>query len=270
MDYSKYFSLLDRPGASPAICGYCGSYLNLGTLGEGFCHFCEAHINRREEKAKNPEIEKFSAIQLLIDEGNLDYAKKNLDAVTAESNNPNLLFGAGSVYKTLSGLKYGDLDYNRKGFMEENSANIYSSLDLTSKSKEMFYKAIRLISDQTKTSPDDDLLYLSFISYIKLGRLLDAERTLSSMKTQKTSLMSEYANMVFCVESNKKEGYAYTLELMTKENPNGIYYLAKYLLSQKKLSEAKLTLERLSAKVRMPDAVFLLHKIDRLLDEISL
>lgn len=180
MKYSNYLGILDKPGASnlgildksnasTVICSYCGSYLNLSNSEEGFCHFCEAYIYLKEEGTKNPEAEKFFTIQLLIDEKNFDDARKKLDAITAGNTNPNLLFAAGSIYKILSGMKYDDLDYNRKGFMEKNSNNIYSSLDLTSKSKEMFYKTIRLISDQTKNSPDADLLYLSFISYIKLG-----------------------------------------------------------------------------------------------------
>lgn len=90
------------------------------------------------------------------------------------------------------------------------------------------------------------------------------------MKAKKSSLMREYANMVFSVESNKKEGYEYALELIAKGNLNGIFYLARYCINQKELEEAKLILERLTARVRMPDAVSLLHKIDRLLEETRL
>lgn len=270
MEYSKYLQLLEKPKTSTVVCSYCGSFMLLGNSKEGFCHFCEACISIMEDEINDPYLDKLSSIQLLIDGRDFDSAINHLDDLLKGEPNIYLLFGAANIYKTLSDIKYNDLDYNRKGFMEENSSNIYSSLDLTSKSKEMFYKTIRMVEGQIKTSPDENLLYLSFISYIKLKRLLDAEKVTERMKARKKSPGMEYVNMVFCIESGKKEGHQYAMELMSKGNPNAIYYLARSYMSDKKLKEARILLERLTSRVRMPDAIFLLHRIDRLLEETKL
>lgn len=269
MQDSRYLQFIEKPVISTSICDYCGSPLFLGKAKSALCGLCEGYHSHKESGAINPNIGKLSQIQLLIDQSKVEEAKNSLDALILASNDLNLLFGAANIYKTLSDIKYYDRNYNRKGFMEENSTNVYQSLDLTSKSKEMFYKAIRMVADQTKNSPDDKLLYLSFISYMKLKRTIDAERILSSMKAKKSS-EKEYANMVYLVETGKEEGHQESIRLMEKGNTNAVYYLARYYVGKKRLKEAKEILDKLTAEVRMPDAVFLLRKINRQIEETRL
>lgn len=268
MEYSGYLRLLSGKSHSMTRCQYCGSFVALGGRKEGFCQFCEGYVHSRTHKSG--DLSKLSQIQDLLDSNKTADARAGLDALTSQSSDPILLFGAAHIYGYLSSYKYHDLDYNRKGFMEENSANVYSSLDLTSKSKEMFYKSIRLINDQTKDATGSEPLYLNFVSYIKLKRLFDAGRSLVLLKSHGHDVAREYAEMVYAVESGRKEGKESAIGLIGRGNINAIYYLARCYVKEKKLKEAKSILEKMTGKVRMPDAVFLLHKIDRLLEETKL
>jgi len=269
MQYSKDLESIQTPGPSSARCGCCGSAVFLGRSKEGFCSFCEAHYSYDENSPINPSLEKLSGIQAMLEAGKVEDAEKGLDALVPGSSDIGLLFGAANIYKTLSDMKYYDLNYNGKGFMDENSGNIYHSLDLTSKYKEMFYKAISMIEAQTKGSPDDRLVYLGFMSYMQLKRTLDAERMLSLMKAKKNP-ERQYAEMVYKVELGREDGYREALELMRKGNPNAVYYLARYYAGKRRLKEAKAILEKLVSKIRMPDAVFLLHKVNRVIEETRL
>jgi hypothetical protein len=269
MQYQNYFEFMDKQGGSTGTCQYCESPISIGKAKEAICSFCEGYFSYGKSIAADPNSGRLSDIQLMVDQSRVEEARKSLDALISAGSNLNLLFAAGSIYKTLSDIKHYDLNYGRKGFMEENSANVYYSLDLTSKYKEVFYKVIRMVSDQTKDAPNDELLYLSFISYVKLKRINDAERILSSMPGSNV-MLREYADMVFSVESNGKEGYQKALKLAKEGNTNAIYYLARYYAGKKQLSEAKAILERLNSSIRMPDAIFLLKRVNGILEETKI
>lgn len=270
MEYAKYLGLLDKQHPLSSKCGYCGSSVLLDDQKNGVCHLCEGYISPNILDADTKMVAALSKIQKLIDTGKRDEAIKSLDQLVSESVDPKLLYGSANIYKTISDIQYHDLDYNRKGFMEQNSSNIYSSLDSISKSKEMFYKAIRIMEDKAKSQSSETLLYLSFVSYIKLKRFVDAKKTLSSMKKDEASLARGYADMVYSLETKREDAYMRIVGLIGKGDPNAVYYLARYYVQNKKLKEAKAVLERLTEKVRMPMAVFLLHNVDRLMEETKL
>lgn len=275
MERLPNLDVLDNQKGMTAACDCCGSFLMLCNQDEGFCHFCESYLLMGEDEPNNPEVDKFAAIQLLIDQKDVEGAEKRLDKITSgmeNQSNPYLLFGAANMYRALADIKYFDLDYHTagRGFMEGNSSNIYHSLDLTTKYKEMFYKAIKLAENQTKTGMDEGLLYLIFISYMKLKRPLDAAKALTSLKHARRSLAKEYMELINAVESGREEGKQDAINMMSKGNPNAVYYLARHYVKQKKLAEAKYLLEKLNSKVRMPDSLYMLHKIDRVLEETRL
>ncbi len=267
MEYSGYLRLISRKRPALHRCASCASPVFIGSPAEGFCQFCESYVPHTKEGAGTS---KFAEIHSMLDAHKTEEARNSLDAITAHSSDPTLLFAAAHFYRIISDYRYYDLDYSRKGFMEENSSNIYASLEMTSKSKEMFYKSLKLASDLMKDSPSEQLLYMNFISYIRLRRVTDAGRVLFSMKPSRNDRILPYAHMLYWVEAEKPGARKEAIAMVEKGNVNAIYHLARCYAREKKLAEAKGILERLTMKVRMPDAVFLLHRIDRLLEETRL
>ena len=263
---SNYLGLLSGIKDSDSKCGFCGSQVFLTAKNEGVCNFCEAYIPSETPAKYKPAL---SEIQKLIDLGKIEDAKAKADAIISGNMDPSLLYGAANIYSFISDFKYYDLNYSRKGFMEENSANIYYSLDMTSKSKEMFYKAIKTTLGTEGSLNSTQSLYLLSMSNLKLKNSIEAIKYISMMK-EDPSLPKEYSRMVYSIETKNKEAYERIASLISKGNANAIYYLAKYYVNNKKLEEAKLILEKFNEKVRMPMSVFLLEKINRLLEEIAL
>ena len=127
---SNYLGLLSGIKDSNSKCGFCGSPALLTVKEDGICNFCEAYLSSDMPRNNVPAL---SDIQKLIDLGKIEDAKAKTDALVSGSAAPALLYGAANIYSFLSNFKYCDLDYARKGFMEENSANVYYSLDMISK-----------------------------------------------------------------------------------------------------------------------------------------
>ncbi len=267
MEYSGYLRLISRKRPVRLRCGSCASSVFIGNQAEGFCQLCESYVPHTEKSA---ETAKLAGIDALLDARELDKARLALDAAVSGSSDPSLLFGAAHLYRLISDYRYYDLDYSRPGFMEENSSNIYASLDMTSKSKEMFYKSLRLAGEMAKTSPSEKLSYMNFISYMRLKRTFEAGKALSSMKPSRNDRLLPYARMLYGIETERKDVRKEAIAMIGRGNVNAIYHLARCYVKEKRLTEAKRILEKLTLKVRMPDAVFLLHRIDRLLEETRL
>lgn len=253
-------------------CWICGSPVALTFSNDGICNFCEAYIPSDaylSNKAYVKHATALSEIQKLIDLGNVDDAKAKTDALVSGSTDPVLLYGAANVYSFISDFKYYDMNYSREGFMEQNSANVYYALDMTSRSKDMLYKAIQMTIGAEGSLHDLQSLYLVSMSNLKLKNNVEAIKYISMMQ-EDPYLPKEYSRMVYSVQTGNKEASGRISSLISKGNANAVYYLAKYYAGSRKLEEAKLILEKLNAKVRMPMSVFLLGKINRLLEEIEL
>lgn len=254
-------------------CEYCGgSALSLGK--ESICHVCEAHVRTTKEEleGKYPSLyEKLASIQDSFRKGLFNEAEKETASLVEKHGDLGVLYAAANLYKFFSDYKYYDLDYNRSGFMEENSENIYTSLDLVSTSKKLFYISLKLVIEQTESSFDEGLLYLQFIINIKLKRLVYAERVMKVIRElNKDDLITQYTNMVYSVESRSKRAPGYLNPLLSGGDVNSYYYLAKYLVYNRKVAEAKPILERILSICHMPPALYLLHNVNKLLEETRL
>lgn len=264
---NRYLKLLNKQTVSEFDCQFCGSSLALDNENEGICQFCEGYIFTKGYQYAS-SAEKFADIHKMIQYGRVEEAKTALDTLTAKSTDYAFLYGAANIYKLISDLKYHDLNYSRQGFMEENSSNIYYSLDVVAKTKEMFYKVIALINGSQNRSPGSDMLL--FLSYMKLKRHVDAGKTLGSLAAAEQSLEKQYFEMMYSAETDAKDSYGRIRALVSKGNYNAIYYLAKYYAKKRNLDAAKRILDKLNPKIRMPMAIFLSQEVDRLIEETKL
>ncbi len=256
--------LFGRKGKRPE-CTACGSEIAYGGKTVNFCHFCEAEA----PQVHSPRTETpLADIQSLLDKGMLAEAAKETDAAVSNSTDPLLLFASAQIYRFISGVQYYDLNYSRKGFMEENSSNIYASLDSTAKYKELFYKSLAYSEGHDGNSiHDPDLAYLAFISYVRLKNLQKAGERLHSIVRSRRSHLYRYAHMVYSIESKLPEGEREAEALILEGNVNASFYLAKAMTNRKDLTSAYTVLKLLVSNVRMPDAVFMMNKVSRLIEE---
>ena len=241
---SKLSELLaKRP--SMKVCSYCGR----STLAYGntyFCNFCELYNGELpvgSELSINPELlsNMQSASQLLAQK-QFSEAEKSIDQFASAAVNPMVLYVAAVLYRYLSDAFYFNVNYNLNGFMELNSENREKSLQLTAKSKEYFFKAIHAI-DSSPEPKSDLLLFVRFMSLVKLGRLVEAKKALSDLSSKQAQLYG-YASMVYSVESNSRQALALVNKQLASGNVNAIYYLSKYLAANGKSDEAQQVLEQ--------------------------
>lgn len=256
-----------------AICYCCGSFLLMCNKAEGFCHFCEAYNLLDGSAPENPMSEKFYGIQMLLESRDYQETENALDKMIKSDGvqqSVTVLFGAASIYRTLADAAYYARDYGLKGFMEQNSFNVYHSLDLTSKYKTLFYKVIKLAETDSGKIFDSNMAYLGFVSCLKVKNYHKARKFLESLQKAAKGLELEYAEVAFAVDSGNSINPEAILSLISRGSSNSIYYLAKSYIKKKQVVNAKSILERLNSRVNMPDSVYLLGRINQFLKETEL
>lgn len=267
MDKQGYSKVLQKHVDSQARCRHCGSNIIFWQGEESICSFCEAFFSPGE-RMEGGRLDSFSELQELYDSKKFDDAIKKADSLALNNVDPHTLYGLGAIYAALSDIKYYGMDYGLQGFMEQNAVNSRSSLGLTAKSKEMFFKSIYLLGKEVMDSDSSDLIYLRFMANIKLGRLVDAKKDLGLMNTK--GLKGEYVRMVYAAETRDKTAYEQINKFIKKGDVNSVFYLAKHYADIKKLEEAKTILDKLVASERMPMAMPLLKRVEKILEQTTL
>ena len=270
MDCSKYLAALDLK-ADYVECPYCGAMFPLGKNGSGFCSFCEGFYDESVEAGREDDLAQMAGLHGFIKKSALSELENALASLQPKTLDPFTLFAKGSFYRYLSNYRYYDLDYNRQGFMEENSSNIYESLDLTAKYKEFFYKAIKVSKEKYSASPNEILQYMQFITNLKLKRRFQAGLALREMKTSaKNRELLDYSEMAYLAESADGNALEMIGRLSEAGNLNSLYYLGEYLVLKKLFKDAEHVLQALIDKVEMHEAAYLLHRVRTFIDETSL
>ena len=248
-----YLTKLAAAKPAALTCPHCGAR-TISTSGkETFCNFCELYVNIGTAGAELL----FTDIHAGTKAGDWDGSAKKIEQLLKTSTELELLYFSALFYKYFSGIKYNDRNYNLKGFMEANAENIGQSLELTSLSKKCFYKVSRLAGTSIKANAitDPNIFFIKFMSEIKLGRTVDAMRTLSALKFNfSQSPITRYARMVYGVETNSKEAEALLSDSIARGEMNASYYLAKYLAKHNRIDEAYALLQKLNRIVEIPMA----------------
>lgn len=273
MEKSNSLELPFKMKNPSANCYCCGSFLLMCNKDEGFCHFCEAYNLLDGTSPENPMSEKLYGIQMLLESRGYQETERALDKMAKSSlaqQSPAALFGAASIYRTLADAAYYDRNYGLNGFMEQNSFNVYHSLDLTSKYKTLFYKVIKLAEAETGNLSDSNLAYLGFVSCLKVKNYHKARKFLELLRKVAKGIELEYAEAALAVDSGNGINSEAILSLISKGSSNSIYYLAKNYVKKKRMRDAKSILERLNSRVNMPDSVYLLGRINQFLKETEL
>ncbi len=264
MEYRHYIKYIETINAVMR-CAVCGSDVASAEGKEAFCHFCEAYVYP-EDKMQQEATAALNEVQDRIKKAEIENAI-GAAMKMQKSSKPDVLYALGVFYSFFSDYRYYSLDYNLGGFMEGNSKNIYESLDLIAKSKEMLFKAIKIAGKDAEVDPN--LAYVVFLSNIRLGRRVQAERALEMLeKTEKRSQIKDHARMIYAMATNDKDALKYISSGIVELN--SFYYLAVYLIRMKRYKESRRLLEALIKKCHMPMALYTLHRLDLFEQETAL
>lgn len=255
-------------------CGYCESPVLSPTKDSAFCQFCGAYTEDAKTQEK-PEDTAFhnglAKIQSSIRGGALGDAKALSSTLFTKLTDPEKLFCGGNIYLFLSDQTYSSKDYAITGFMEKNSANVYESLDLTSKSKEFFYKTLWLIDASKPEEANERALFIAFLCCIYLKQHKKAKRHLDLLGSrEKPTLIRRYADMIYSVETGSQNAKALIESLLGQKEVNTFFYMGKYLAKSKKLTEAEALLAAITSICKHPQAEELLNKIRNTEQALSL
>jgi tetratricopeptide (TPR) repeat protein len=265
LDGKKYLQLLSAVKFLIQTCPHCGSETNFISGGDFFCNFCEQHndpallqnVDRTAQVAFVPVLSQMNT-------GNLDEALKNAERLMKNNADAKQLYLLGLFYRNVSGIRYYQKDYALKGFMEANAASSASSLGLTSRWKECFFKAIGIIDGEISKNLqiEIDLVFIKFISEVRLRRFVDAANTLRRLQNMdRHGIVADYALLVYSVEKNTGQAEASIAKAAARNNVNAYYYLAEYLARQKKLEEAGGILEKLDKTTEIAMVQELLNRV---------
>ncbi len=262
LDGKRYLRLLSGYRLVEQRCPHCGAstYSSSGRL--TFCNFCEQPVNL-SQGGQTAESQ-FAPIMAQVESGDWAAALKSAEQLAKGNNDPMMLYLLGVLYRNASTAKFQSKDYNLMGFMEQNAGNIRESLDLTMKWKEYFFKAIKVIGTelQGNMQVDPELVFVKFMSEIRLQKLVDAASTLRSIQIlDKNGAVSEYALLVYSAEKNTKQADASLGKALENGEINAYYYLAKYLAKHGKLAEAEAILQKLGTISEVSMSQELLYRI---------
>jgi tetratricopeptide (TPR) repeat protein len=265
LDDKKYLGQLMSMKLAAQTCPHCGSQTH-STGKNSFCNFCEQYIDivaGENQGDRNSQVA-FASVQVPMQAGRYNEAIKNAEILIKNNSDPRQLYLLAQFYLSTSGVKYRNRDYSLPGFMEANAQNIGSALDLTMKWKECYFKTVKIIGNELKNNiqVDSDLIFIKFMSEIRLQQLIDAANTLRMLQSMdKRGMLAEYALLVYSVEKNAKQAEASLGKALANEDANAFYYLAKYIARQKKLDDAEKILQKLSESTEIFMAHDLLSKV---------
>ena len=243
---------------SQTECPCCGMEILSADGYSGFCHFCEYYVNTKYMQ-NTPGPAQKGDFTAALKKADLPAASKSLETMIA-ANKPEIFYLAGNFYAYFSDAIYMDVNYASEGFMEENSEHRtnskfeFNSMHLTSKSREYFYKLLKITNAEKE---DKSIVFLRFMSYIKLKKYAEAEWELNSLRTlSKDAVLVPYASTVFSARTEKEPDAAHIMPLLQSKTINAYYYLAKMLINQKQFSYAEELLKKINKSTIMPNAIY--------------
>ncbi len=260
-DLAKYIKQVSLPKQGKKECKACGSDVRSPNK-DGICHFCELPCTMAAKNVDKSASKSIETVWQLIGDSKWDAAATYFPSIAGQKDDPVSVYCAGIFYRYYSDRQYHDQDHNLLGYMEQNAKNMHDSLYTIVTAKDYLFRAIKLVSLDQDAQRDEKLLYLDFITNVRLKRLHLAAKTLQLLNAlQKTSIATEYANMVYAVETSDKSAEEKLSMMLNKQEPNAYYYLALHLVQKKRLRDALTVLDALSKSVHMPMAEELSRKV---------
>jgi tetratricopeptide (TPR) repeat protein len=272
MNIARYMKLLKvvEDSGSMLMCTSCGvETLSLGSI--GVCSNCESLIytTRNSMAGTNPDLlNSLEVINKSVSDGDFELAIATYDSIGSQR--PSLLYAEALVYIKYSNREVSNINYGRKGFMEENAVHRSKASNLISKSKRLITKAISLATEEMNSGTGSlDTVYALFLLQTKLGRLKSASGTLQVLNGMGNTYLNEYAGVVFSTSAKRYDDALKRADAMMVVNHlplNTFYYASLALFKKGMLSESTALLERLQHLMSSTNVESLLEETKRARD----
>ncbi len=234
-------------------CIYCGTetYI-LNNI--GICSNCENIISLPNSVliTKDPDaVNKISEISQNLSKENakeeeFENAIKIYDELIATKKHSGYLYAKALLLIKYSNYNSDQINYDRQGFMEENSKYNEKAIQLISNSKLLLYKIIATCNANIINNINSvNEIYLMFLSYIKLNNLKSAQTSLNLIKRFNENYISEYAQLIFNISSKNFKDAETNAENLLKQNNfsiNALFYYSFILFNKNKFKQSKIIL----------------------------
>ncbi len=251
-DVTRYMDAIDKAGQGGGIlvCRHCGTR-NRSAYDHAICIRCEQFVDSTMNmlEAKDPSLLKsLENIDAALDNRDYESAIKEYDSIFSQRKDPGFLYAEALIYIAYSNYETSLIDYNKEGYMEENSAHRLNSIRLMAQAKLLLNKAVYALNSNASEGDTPNKRYLTFLSQVKLGHLRGALMNFSALEKHESDELHSYAGMVFYSANDDTDKALELSSMMIKSGKNVLnaaYYYAFCLFRKNKLKSSAMILSQL-------------------------
>ncbi len=246
MNLKSYGSALDYAAKNGRLlmCRYCGEE-STAIGGIAMCSNCELPVNTEKEALQSnaTAFTAISKIKELMENSDYENAAKEYDAVYKSGKDPSYLYAEALLRIKQSNAQIAGIRYDRKGFMEENTAFRDNGAKLASAARGLLNDTINACTKQmNEERPPLGVVYLAFLCHMKLSNLREAVVLLKVIEGIDSTYTGAYSRMMLDLNLHKPESVIRNAEQLLKPNSfsiNALFYIAVALFDMKRYSDAK-------------------------------
>ncbi|HUC39182.1 MAG TPA: hypothetical protein VL944_03575 [Candidatus Acidoferrum sp.] len=241
--YAKALEYAEKNGKR-FMCRYCGN-VSIAVGQAAVCQNCELPVYTEEAKMKEREPQTFALISDIkekMDSGNYDAAMAAYDSAYKNGSDAGYLYAEALLCIKQSNAQIDSIKYDRKGFMDENTAMRDNAAKLASKAKALMEAAIKASEPHMmEERPPLPSVYLTFLCNMKLMNLREANDALQKLN-KIDSYLGMYGKMMLDLNLGKQEEAIADAESILKPerfSANALFYIALVLFDKRKYKESK-------------------------------
>ena len=193
IDALKGFSVSKRR----AYCKHCGTTTPI-LYRRGICSNCELPIYAQQKSTKDTDLKQgLTQYESELESENYPAAINIYDQIISIYNHPSYLYVQGINYVKYSNFMLKLIRYDRDGFMDINASYKKASNELYYQAKLFFNKAIfQADKEINKEHNDNELHYVSLLSYLKIGNLRGAQEMSEQLCIANEDSLYTYSNVL--------------------------------------------------------------------------
>lgn len=267
-DVTRYIDAIDKAGqgGSILICRYCGGK-NRSAYDHAICIRCEQFVDSTMDmlEGKDPSLLKsLEDIDAALNRRDYESAIKEYDSIFSQRKDPGFLYAEALICIAYSNYETSLIDYNKEGYMEENSTHRLNSIRLMSQAKLLLNKTVYILNSNVAEDDTPNKRYLTFLSQVKLGQLRGAMMNFSALDKHGSDELHSYAGMVFYSANDDTDKTLDISSMMIKDGKdvlNAAYYYAFCLFRKNKLKDSARMLNHLRKYLDNPNIDELAKKL---------
>ncbi|MGC9190687.1 MAG: hypothetical protein ACP5FR_02115 [Candidatus Micrarchaeia archaeon] len=248
-------------------CTHCGAMTaSLGNM--AICSRCEAIAQQAPIKSEATELlkSKLDDIRASINSHQYDKAIAGYEELFTSTKDPLYLYVEALAYIEHSNDEIAMVDYNKPGFMEENSLHKANSIALFSKAKELLAKSSSMLLADMKNGVSTQNLYHFFLVNMKFGDTAAVNSASEAIGKSADKYMHTYTLMRLSISKGNYEKALIQSESLLKANWQPVvvlYYVAYALFKRRDFDKAYEILKYIEPQIESGRASALLREIEK-------